>query len=181
MQDYKKLANEVLGRINYIRQNPKTIIPELTEMSKKFKDKVYNDKLITEEGASAVLEAIEFLKAQNSIPPLKLHEALMNVAQNLADVLSETGGVEQKDKDGAGASERISKAVNWTGGMHECISFGDTTAKEIVNSMIISDGSPERGHRGVIFSTVYKYIGVGCKSHPTYKTVTVIDTIEALK
>eukprot|EP00826_Nyctotherus_ovalis_P010378 TRINITY_DN12741_c0_g1_i8.p1 TRINITY_DN12741_c0_g1~~TRINITY_DN12741_c0_g1_i8.p1 ORF type:complete len:380 (-),score=125.60 TRINITY_DN12741_c0_g1_i8:103-1242(-) len=180
MKDYKQLAKEVFNRINYARGNPSGLTQELVAMTKKFSGNVYDGWLRTQEGAAAVLEAINFLEAQAPLPPILLHEGLHKVAQDFADELGHTGNFSHKDKNGQGAATRISKVVNWTGSMSECLSIGSETAEDIVNWWIIDDGTPSRGHRKNIFARTSKLGGVGCAAHPKYKVVAVLDLIEAV-
>jgi len=52
----------------------------LEEMSKKFEGTVYNNTLRTREGVFAVLEALEFVKKQESLSCIKCSAKLMKVA-----------------------------------------------------------------------------------------------------
>lgn len=173
------LAEDVLNQINYVRANPQKLVPVFTEMSKKFKGNLYNDILRTNEGVSAVLEALEFVKKQSPLPPVKRHEKLMKVAQDYADEMSQTGGFSHTDKYGKSPFERIAKVIKVNGAQSECLALGSETAEDIVNSWIVDDGTKSRGHRKNIFATTTKMGGVGCATHPKLRYVAVFDSIEA--
>lgn len=178
MKNYKRLAKKLFDRINLARENPSVIIKDLTEMSEKFDGNIYNGYLRTHEGVQAVLEAIDFLKHQEPVPPIKLHDGLQKVAEDFATELGETGKCTHKDKNGQGAAARISNVVNWAGSLSECLSLGSETPEDIVNWWIIDDGTPSRGHRKNLFATTSKFGGVGCASHPKYKVAAILDLIE---
>jgi len=174
------LGKEVFDRINSIRAKPSAYVQDFVKMTKKFNGNIYDNKLRTQEGAAAVLEVIDFLTSQAPLPPIELHKGLQKVAEDFANELSHTGSVSHKNNNGEGPAARISKVVNWTGSMSECLSFGKKTAEEIVNWWIIDDGTPGRGHRKNIFAKSSKYGGVGCASHPKFKVVTILDLIEEI-
>lgn len=177
-KDYRKLAEDVLDRVNYVRANPRTLVPTLTEMSTKFSGNLYDGVLRTREGAPAVLEALEFVRTQKPLPPIKRHEGLMKVAEDFAKELSQTGSFSHKDKYGQGPFDRIKKVVKATGSQSECLALGSETAEDIVTSWIIDDGTSSRGHRKNLFATTAKLGGVGCAPHPMMRLVSVFDTIE---
>ncbi len=52
-----------MAATNAIRTNPSSFVPKLEEMKNKFNGNVYNGVLTTNEGVSAVNEAITFLNA----------------------------------------------------------------------------------------------------------------------
>jgi uncharacterized protein YkwD len=180
MKDYRKLAKEVFDRINSIRAKPSAYVQDFVKMSKKFNGNVYDGHLRTQEGAAAVLEVIDFLSTQASLPAIELHKGLQKSVEDFANELSQTGGVSHKDKNGEEAAARISKVVNWSGSMSECLSLGSETAEDIVNWWIIDDGATRRGHRKNIFAKSSKYGGVGCASHPKYRVVAILDLIEEI-
>jgi uncharacterized protein YkwD len=57
---------------------------------------------------------------------------------------------------------------SWTYG--ENISYGDATGKEIVCSLLIDDGVPNRGHRENIMNRAFTQVGTGVGSHTQYRS-----------
>jgi len=133
MKNYKKLARKVFKRINSARENPSGLIKDLNDMKEKFNGNLYNGYLRTHKGVKAVDEAIEFLKKQEPMPHIKLHDGLQKVAEDFVNKLNKTGKYTHKDKNGLGSATRISEAVNWVGSLSECLSLGNETAEDIVN------------------------------------------------
>jgi uncharacterized protein YkwD len=180
MNNYKRLASQVLERINFVRENPAELIKDLNKMKKKFNGNIYDGYLRTHEGVEAINEAIKFLESQKPVSRIRVHDGLQKVAEDFVHELSETGKCTHKDKNGLGAAARISKVVNWTGSLSECLSLGSETAEDIVNWWIIDDGTPSRGHRKNLFAKTSKLGGVGCASHPRFKVAAILDLIEEI-
>ena len=71
---------------NKIRQNPKSLIPDLEEMMNKFDGLLLKVEgkvtLRTKEGAAAVREAIDFLNEQQPVLPLKWNEHVAKAAKD---------------------------------------------------------------------------------------------------
>ena len=178
--DYEKIEKEVVELINALRANPKALIPELEGMLECFKNKYFkipgtNINIITQEGASAVHEAIDFLNKQKPLPEFDLSRGLYLAAKDHVKDIGSNGLASHEGTDGSRMCDRIEKYGEWQISIAENIGFDDSQPRDIVLNMIIDDGNKSRGHRKNIFSEDFKSIGVACGSHKNYKHVSVIN------
>jgi len=130
-----------------------------------------NVSLSTEEGVSAVDEAIKFLQ---TVDPLPEFTVSLGMTQAAKEAVSEVGG-----KGEFVASKSIGKLDNY-GRFEveavELVSFGNADAREIVLRFLVGDGNPERVHRSHIFNAGYKAIGVGVGPHSSnYKVMAIVN------
>ncbi len=63
----------------------------------------------------------------------------------------------------------------WSGTWGENISYGKTSAREIVVALIIDDGQRARKHRKNIFNPAFNIAGAAIGSHARYRTVWSIE------
>ena len=94
--DWKSFAQRIFDLQNKIRQNPKSFIPYLERSLKRFHGYIYTTEegcsaLRTEEGPDAFHEAIEFLRTQKGVPPLKWSDELARAAKDHCNDLGATG------------------------------------------------------------------------------------------
>lgn len=106
--DWKSFATQVFKLQNKIRQNPKSFIPYLERSLKRFHGSIYTTEdgcnaIRTEEGQAAFIEAIEYLRSQKSIAPLKWSEELARAAKDHCNDLGTSG---QMSSIGSGKSIR---------------------------------------------------------------------------
>ena len=74
-EQYRTLDQEVLAEQNKVRQNPKYLVPFLEAMLPNFDGLVYKETgktdLVTNEGAAAVQELIDYLNKAPNVPALR--------------------------------------------------------------------------------------------------------------
>ncbi len=161
-----------------IRQNPQSYIPILKQLISYFKgDIIYKPgqrDIQTNEGTSAVLECIEFLKKQSPLGAVSLDYELSKASQGHADDIGPKGICSHQGSDGSTADDRISRYVDWESTICENIDFGSDLAQDVIVSLIVDDGVSSRGHRMNIFNPDVHYIGVGKAAHTEYGNVTVL-------
>ncbi len=63
----------------------------------------------------------------------------------------------------------------WSGSWGENISYGKSTARDVVIALIIDDGLRSRKHRKNIFNAAFNYAGAAVGPHARYRTVCSID------
>ena len=178
--DINQLELDIQKEINQIRENPSCIIPELKEFAKNFKGKYYkipntNINIVTNEGVSAVLEAIDYLSQVVPCKSLQESKGLYLAARDHAKDLSESGQTSHIGLNGSRMNERIERYGEWDHSIAENIVFDDSHPRDIVFGMIIDDGNKSRGHRRNILNSEFHHFGVACSKHPKHKWVTVID------
>ena len=174
-----RLEEAVLTEVNYVRTHPHDYADELRRYREFFDGRVVRlpgDEIgvMTREGTSAVDEAISFLDRQAPLPPLAYGEVLALAAHDLAEEQGETGYSGHRSANGASPGDRVKRR----GGdifVGETISYGYDEPGAVVRQLVIDDGVPSRGHRGLIFATGNHYAGVGCGTHPRDRFLCVID------
>ena len=183
--NYSKLAEELLISHNKIREDPKSFIIKLKKWSKKFRDKTLfllnENPLETFEGINAVEEAIRFLSVQKSVPKLVCSEALSKAALDHAIDIGENNLHGHDGSNGSILSDRIEKYTEWDDSCAESIDLGFKNADNIILNLLIDDGSKRRNQRINLFSTQYKYIGIGCSFHKTYNHCSVFVYAKSLR
>ena len=183
--EYDKLAEQLFISHNKIREDPKSFIIKLKKWSKNFRDKTLfllnENPLETFEGLNAVEEAIRFLSVQKSVPKLNYSEELSKAAKDHAMDIGEHNLFGHDGSDGSMLSDRIEKYTEWDDTCAESIDLGFKTADNIILNLLIDDGSEGRNQRINLFSTKYKYIGIGCAYHKTYNHCSVFVYSKSLR
>lgn len=173
------LDRAILDELNLARQNPKQYAKLLEERLQYYSGREYNEPgeitMITNEGASAVREAIRVLERMQPLPPFEMNNLLYKAARDHVNDIGPKGLVSHSGSDGSNMAQRIERYGNWNGYIGENIDFGSDTARDIVMSLIIDDGVPSRGHRDNIFSNKFKLVGIASGPHDGYRFCCVMD------
>ena len=178
--DYQRLESEVVVELDAVRASPRSYVPYLSQLLTMFNGTLLSRPgwpvpVETEEGASAVREAIDALNAQPSEPQLTAVGGLMSAARDLAADQSRTGATGHTASDGAGPAQRIDRYGTWGVSYSENVDYGQfRSGREVVEDLIIDDGVPDRGHRRNIFESSARVVGVACAPHLKYGSVCVI-------
>ena len=156
-----KYIQEIFEAQNTLRTDPTHFVPYLEEMAQSFRGKRYRKPgaptIVTNEGAKAVFEAIDFLNQQKPIHALTLSEKLGKAAQDHADDTEANGFVGHTGSDGSSMSDRIERHCQWSGTIGENCAYSDIYEGgfEVVLNLLIDDGVSNRGHRRNIFNTSF--------------------------
>jgi len=91
--------------------------------------------------------------------------------------LGQRGTVSHQGADGSTASERLCRYGAWSGKCGGCLWYGriGTSAKHIIEDLIVDDGVPTRGHRLGIYYPAYRVAGVRMGPHKTFGACCVIE------
>lgn len=182
--NYEDLAIEVFNEQNRIRTDPSSYIEKLERALTFFKGKVFRHPaeipIETYEGEEGVKNAIQFLKSQEPIDPLKHSKELSQAALDHANDIGSKGLSSHEGSDGNGISDRIERYIEWDKAIAENLDFCYKFAENIVMNLLIDDGTKEKHQRTNLFNREFKFVGVGCNQHKTFKTCTVIDYAKGL-
>ena len=134
--------------------------------------------LKTKEGVKPLLELIELLENQLPTQALVFHSALEKSAKELAIFQEKTGYMGHSVVKGKRTHDRIlsyNKEFNSTA---ECIAYGNYQNYDLVRvviSLLIDDNIMDRGHRDIMLSPNYQFMGAALKVHKRYGNVVVLN------
>merc|ERR1719487_1546040 len=135
--------------------------------------------VVTKEGQHAVRDAIHFLERTAKLSPLAdaCTQGLRLAAEDHLLDLGKRGAIGHQGADGSASSDRMNRYGSWSGKCGECLWFGrmGSSAKQIVEDLIIDDGVSSRGHRMGIYDPAYQVAGVRMGEHKTFGTCCVIE------
>jgi len=168
----------VIREMNLARQNPALYATFVQELRGRMSGNVLvlpgHTRLRIKEGSAAVDEAIRFLQNASPLPPLTLSRGMSRAAaDHCADQADGAFGHEGKDRSHAG--QRIARYGNFSGGWGENISYGKSSARDVVLALIIDDGLPARKHRKNIFNPNFNYAGAAFGRHARFGTMCSMD------
>ena len=183
--NYDELAKQLYISQNQIRKDPTSFIPKLKNWTNKFRKKTLfllnENPLETFEGLQGVEEAIRFLTLQKPVHELIISEELSKAAKDHAIDIGENGLIGHDGSDGSMLSDRIERYSEWDELCAENIDLGFKVAENIILNILIDDGAEEREQRINLFSTSYKYIGIGCAKHKEYNHCSVFVYVTSLR
>jgi uncharacterized protein YkwD len=170
-----KAEQDLLSEINQARANPQVFASYLEKLKPLFKGREYKTETLavtTEEGWSAVEDAITFLRAAKPVGPLSTSDGLYLAAIAHVKDQSGSGATGHKTSSSGGLVEdRVKPFGNWQGGIGENLSYGNESARDRLLTWLIDDGFASRGHRKRLMSADYKVAGLSCGPHPEYGTM----------
>lgn len=176
--DMSQPERDLLNEINQARANPQAYASYLEKLQPLFKGKQYTASgrpaLMTEEGWTAVDEAIKALRAAKPSGPLNPSRGLSLAALAHVKDQSTSGNTGHKGGNRMMIEDRVKPFGNWQGGIGENITYGNDSARERLLTWLIDDGFPSRGHRNRVLSNDYRVAGISCGSHPQYSAMCVL-------
>jgi len=180
-EEYAKKSKEIFRILNEYRKNPKLLIKQLEHL-KKYVDTKNNVlaepgkfQVQMAEGMAVFNDAIEYLSKITHLEPLILDENLCKASLAHCDDIGPKGELTYQSSDGTEPEERIQKYGNYVETLGENIDFGPGDAMNVIVSLTLDDGEPERPHRENLFKPEYKKVGIGCGIHKTEFQMCVMD------
>ena len=169
---------DLLNEINQARAHPQVYASYLEKLKPLFHGNEYQrtdqEAFKTQEGWSAVEDAIKFLRATSPLGPLSTSNGLYLAALAHVKDQSSTGATGHKGNDSSLIEQRVKPFGTWQGGIGENLAYGNESARERLLTWLIDDGFPSRGHRRRIMSAEYRVAGLSCGPHPEFQTVCVL-------
>jgi uncharacterized protein YkwD len=175
--------NQVIVEHNKVRTNParyaqEYIAPLLARFS--IEDptiRVTDDgrNLMTEEGAKAVKECIAELKKAKPAPPLKPSKGMSKAANDHNLDQGPSGRTGHQGFDNSDPYKRMDRYGKWESIAGENISYGESSAREIVVQLLVDDGVVSRGHRKNIMDSKFLVVGVAIGTHKFYNWMCTMD------
>ncbi|MES0492156.1 MAG: CAP domain-containing protein, partial [Leptospirales bacterium] len=133
-----ELEYQVLLEMNIARTNPGKYIEFLKERKGYFKKEGYyvlpgsNIRMLTNEGVSAVDEAIRVLSRQKSVSPLKPSYGMSRGAKDHVKDTGPRGIVGHYGSDKSSPFDRVNRYGDWQSTAGENISYRENTGRNIV-------------------------------------------------
>ena len=171
-------ARAVIREMNLARQTPALYATFIQELRGRMTGNVLvlpgHTRIRTKEGAAALDEAIQFLRTAQPQAPLTLSPGMCRAAaDHCADQAA--GGFGHEGRDRSHAGDRIARYGTFSGGWGENISYGKSSARDVVLALIIDDGLPGRKHRKNIFNPYFNFAGAAFGRHAKFGTVCSMD------
>jgi uncharacterized protein YkwD len=168
----------VIREMNLARQNPARYASFLQELRTRMNGNALvlpgGTRIRTKEGTAAVDEAIRFLQSASPLPALAVSRGMSRAAaDHCADQAG--GGFGHEGRDRSHAGQRIARYGTCMGGWAENISYGKSSARDVVLALIIDDGLPARKHRKNIFNPNYNVAGAAFGRHARFGTMCSMD------
>lgn len=175
-----ELEKNVILELNKVRSNPQRYVEEyMDELQTSFDGKIFSypgqDAVKTQEGINPLKECIRELRKLSSLPLLNPAEGLAIAAGDLVGDQQKYGGIGHISRTGSTPQKRIEKYGNWDICSAEDITYGSFEARQIVIFLLIDDGVPDRAHRKNILNPCFRFAGVSYGTHPSYRSICVID------
>jgi uncharacterized protein YkwD len=180
--DYlSNLEKEIIIEMNKVRTNPSDYAEtKIKPMLKRFKGKKYihkNTIYNTKEGAKAVEECYRVLLKTKPSTALYPDKALSKAAIDHMYDQGSSGAIGHIGGDNSTPIERVKRHLNPNSDyifIGENISYGLTSADDIIPSLLIDDGIFSRDHRKILLNPKFNLVGVACGYHKIYETMCVI-------
>ncbi len=172
------LESEVVEEMNLARSEPGRYAQFLEERRQYYRGRRFERPgqvaIITNEGVSAVDEAIDFLRRAKPVGALRPSKGMSTAAKDHVRDQGPSGGTGHRGNDGSQMSDRVKHYGRWTGKIGENISYGRSDARDVVIQLIVDDGIRTRGHRRNMFDPEFRVVGVACGEHVAYRAMCVM-------
>ncbi|HEY9227034.1 MAG TPA: CAP domain-containing protein [Gemmatimonadaceae bacterium] len=174
------MEREIVDEINSARTNPRAYANVIAELLPYFDGDVLRRPGMrprqTVEGIAPARQAIDALREQRPVGALNVTEGLALAARDHVNDQSRSGQTGHRSSDGTAPDARADRYGTWAVSYSENIAYGQfSRGADVVLSLIIDDGVPDRGHRRNIFDPSFNVVGVACGPHPRFGTTCVIE------
>jgi uncharacterized protein YkwD len=168
----------VIREMNLARQNPALYAGFVRELRSQMNGNMMvlpgGTRIRAKEGTRALDEAIRFLESSQPLSPFVFSTGISRAAaDHCADQAD--GGFGHEGKDRSHAGQRIARYGMLSGAWGENVSYGKSSARDVVLALIIDDGLPARKHRQNIFNPGFNFAGAAFGRHARFGTVCSMD------
>ena len=176
------LAIDIIAETNQVRTDPVGYAAKLEDLRPYYQDRIVKipgqPAVATEEGVTALDEAIADLKKRTPMSALATSSGLNQSAADHAQDIGSGGGFSHYGRDGSKPMERAQRYGIVPPGeqVGENISYGPPTLAEWhVIQLLVDDNVPSRAHREAMLRTRYQLGGAACAPHTTeFRIVCVV-------
>jgi uncharacterized protein YkwD len=173
-----KQEQALLDEINLARANPTAYIRILQEYRTYYRGNIVlfpdGRSLITNEGVTALDDAIAYLRTLKSAPAFEVRKGMVLSAKLHLDDMLKSGRDGHLGSDGSKPEDRLNRFGSWQDSVGEDIVYDSRTPRNDVIGLIIDDGVASRGHRKNLFKPGFKVIGISLGQPVMDKTRCVI-------
>lgn len=167
------LEQGIVAETNKARTNPPAYAAQLQNLKRYYAGNILQlpgkTPILTQEGVKPVDETIRFLKATKPVPPLSVSKGMSLAAKDHVKDQGPKGTLGHNGSDGSRPWDRVNRYGSWQRVVGENISYGPSTAQQVVMQLMIDDGVADRGHRTNMFKPDYRVTGVACGFHKQYR------------
>ncbi len=171
--------DEILREVNLARTRPQQYAAYLEARRAYYSGKNFQPPgrrvEVTSEGASALDEAIRFLRAAAPLPALASEEGMCRGAKDHCKDIVSSGKPGHRGSDGSSPEDRLNRYGSWSASVGETIAYQMPTARDAVICWLIDDGVANRGHRRAIFNPAHRMVGIAQSECPTLGTIYVMN------
>ena len=180
------LERDIIEEMNLARTEPQKYAAFVEEFKKYYDGNRLNipgrkKTLVTNEGTSAVDEAITFLRSAQPLPAFLVSKGMCSAAADHAKDLAGKGITGHRGSDGSMPNGRVDRYGEWDAAIGETVVYEVSTARLIIISLIIDDGVANRGHRRNIFDPNYHVTGISVSEPLSFGSKCVIDYVGGFK
>ena len=168
---------DLLNEINQARANPQLYAGYLEKLKPRFKGKQYTTETLdveTQEGWTAVEDAINFMRAAKPVGPLSASDGLYLAASSHVKEQGLSGATGHASANKTLIEERVKPFGSWQGDIGENLTYGNESARERLLTWLIDDGFANRNHRKRVMGSNYKVAGISCGPHTEYGSMCVL-------
>lgn len=165
----------ILAELNFARSHPQEYAEALAREPVSAWERSLAADPAAEADAAAYVQAIDFLRRQQPLPPLSADDHLVAAAREHVAAQGPAGRIGHESADGERFDARLRRHGVSAQIAAEDIAYGPHNPRDVVRELIIDRGVPDRGHRRNIFLASIQSAGVVCGPHRDYSAMCVID------
>lgn len=173
----------VVAELSRVRTNPKEYAQHLKALRSCFEGNLWklpnHTPIPTEEGLSALDEAISFLERAKPVGPLRWNEGLSKAAQDHGLSQGPTGQTGHVSPDGRTLHVRLLRYGTCISTFGEVLNYGEETARMHVIQLLIDDGVPTRIDRKNLLNPEFHAAGAFIGPHKEFGAMCVVDFADA--